>query len=102
MSISEAELKEVEQFSYSMMSISEIALILEVDLDSFAREVFNVESHISKAVNRGQLRAKADVRKAIITAAASGSTPAIKDALELIKKYQLDIELNYEAARYSS
>jgi hypothetical protein len=100
--LSQDQLKEVENFAYSQMTLHDIAMILQVDLSQFAAAFYQEGSSVNQAIRRGQLRAKADVRRAVITAAASGSTPAIKEALELIKQFQNDLDFNYEASQYPS
>lgn len=92
MELSKAELEQVEELAFSLFSLSEIAVVLELDETQFCDAALTPPNPVHAAYHRGSLRAKASIQKAIVEAASNGSTPAQKLAFDLIHKQQSEIE----------
>jgi hypothetical protein len=89
--LTQEEISELEKFSHALMKISEMALIFQVEKMEFFKRITNCETEESKAYYRGKLRAKAEIQKAVVGAAAAGSTPAISQALQLSREQDNEI-----------
>jgi hypothetical protein len=89
--LTQEEISELEKFSYALMKISEMALIFQVDKMEFFKRITNCETEESKAFFRGKLKSKAEIQKAVVGAAAAGSTPAIAQALQLSREQENEI-----------
>lgn len=92
MDLSSSELEQLEDLSYSLMTLKDIAVVLELDETQFAEAALNPGNPVHAAYHRGKLRAKASIQKAIVEAAHSGSTPAQKLAFDLMTLQQAEIE----------
>lgn len=92
MELSKAELEQLEDLAYSLMKLSDIAVVLELDETQLCEAALNPGNPVHAAYQRGKLRSKASIQKAIVEAAASGSTPAQKLAFDLMTMQQEELD----------
>lgn len=84
MNFTEDLLKEIEVHAGNLMSLEDIAVIIEVDFNSLKNE-FNKKTDVYKAYQRGFLIRKSQLNKAAIEQAISGSSPALNQVLKIIE-----------------
>ena len=90
MSATEDQLNNIELYSGQMFTISDIAIILEMNMQDFRSAIEDPESDIYKAFKRGRLKSEAEIRQAIFDLAKNGSSPAQAVVLDLIEKAKMD------------
>jgi len=78
-------LEELEKLGEIQFSIYECAIVMKLDPNELEKEM-QENTETKNAYERGKLKASAEVRKAILTQAKQGSSPAQKQMLELIDK----------------
>lgn len=86
MNLPQESLQKIEEFSELQFRPSQIATILEIDVDLFLEEIESETGNVFKAFVRGQLKGEAEVRKSILNMARQGSTPAQKQWMEIISE----------------
>lgn len=74
--------KAIEDFASLQFTDNEIALIMNMDIDDLIDK-------FRSDIDRGRLLAEAEVRRAILTMAKQGSTPAQKQFMDLNKDAKL-------------
>ena len=79
------QLLELEENGSLQFSHEECAIILGVESISFCKIVRDRNSPEYIAYERGRLRSSAEIRKAILTQAKNGSSPAQKQMIDLIE-----------------
>lgn len=87
------QLKEIEEFSYSLLHPKDIAVVLQVDYHCFVEQLHDKRSAVYQAFYRGHLRAKAAMQRSLVESAKQGSHPAYKEAAVLLKEatsYELE------------
>jgi hypothetical protein len=86
---------EAEKFGYAYLKVEDLADIFECS----AREMYELLQDRSQIFTRkilaGQKTVIASIQKSVMDNAINGSTPALTEALKLIKKYHSDLKLNY-------
>jgi len=88
MTVGEDQLKEIEAHAGNLMSLEDIALIIEVDYKSLKAE-YERKSEVFRAYQKGFLIRKSQLNKAAIDQAISGSTPALNQVLKIIENLPL-------------
>ena len=68
--------KEAEEYGMLQFSDSEISIIMQINIDELRRDY-------ADDINRGRLKAEAEVRKSILDAAKTGNTSAQKQFMIL-------------------
>lgn len=96
--LTQEEISELERFSHALMKVSEMALIFQVDKMELFSRIARSETEESKAYYRGKLRSKAEIQRAVVGAAAAGSTPAIAQALQLSREQDNELSRNNETS----
>ncbi len=86
MKLSTEELQEVELFAADLMSVREIAIILEKDIELFIAEYGDETSVLFKAYQKGFLTTKAANNRVVIDLAQRNSGPAQTETLRIIKR----------------
>lgn len=86
MKLSKEDLQSIEDFAGMLISIHDIAVILEKDVDDFISEYKDSDSSLYKAYMKGFLLTKASLNKSIIELASRNSSPAQTEALRMIKQ----------------
>lgn len=80
MSLASEQLAEIEEFAALHFTKAEIAIIMDFTND----EIEN--THVKEAMNRGRLKAEAEVWQSIFRLAKQGSSPAQTLAIQRINK----------------
>lgn len=83
------DLNLIEELASYFFTPKEIAVMLDVEEESF---LFSIEFHgskISTAFLKGRLQSEMELRKSIIKLAKSGSSPAQTMSLELLQKSKI-------------
>lgn len=83
MNYSEDVLAEVEKYAGLLLEISEIALLVNISVKEFKREIKNSNSSVYKAYHRGKLKTKIRLRENVLKFAQKGSPQAEM----LVEKY---------------
>ncbi len=81
--LDEEQLKELENFSGLMFTITEIAILLEVNQYELKLCLNDKNSIEFKKYQKGKLLTQAELRRTQIKMAKQGSTPAFKHVMEL-------------------
>lgn len=89
MGLTDEQLQSIESFAAGLMSVDEIAIILELDRDNLKYEINTDDSPGYKAHQRGYLMTKFKVNQKIIDLANSGSSPAQTMAMRLLQEKQI-------------
>ena len=89
MELTEEQLESLEAFAGALMSLPEIAAVMEIDLEILKRELDNANSPITKAHQKAYLMTKFKVNQKIIDLANSGSSPTQTMAMTLIIEKQI-------------
>lgn len=89
MDLNDEILKEVEEHAFNLMSLEEIAEILEVDFFEFAKEYQKKEA-LFKKIRRGRLVCKSTMQKSEIDLSHRGHAAAQKSVSDLIEKTERD------------
>ncbi len=76
MNLTPDQLTEVEQMAELFMSADEIAVNIEVDTEEFEISIKIQSGEIYQAYMKGILKTKIALRKAILSSAINGSSPA--------------------------
>lgn len=100
--LSEEQKEEIELLAGLWFPVEIIAVIMEIDVALFLRHYgyneetisqilhkYNAQSELFKTVERGRLKAEAEVRKSIFDMAKAGSSPAQSMAKEIIRESQI-------------
>jgi hypothetical protein len=74
------DLQKLTEMAELQFTIDELAIIFETTPENLQSE------ECQKAIQRGRLQAESLVRHGIYTMAKNGSSPAIKDFLDLVKQ----------------
>jgi hypothetical protein len=90
MEMTEAFIRELENYASLMFTREEIAIILEVDPAELKVILKDGESSASRAFQRGRLKREAEVRKGIFDLAQNGSSPAQAFAMKIIENAKMD------------
>jgi len=88
--LSEDQLSELEAMAKLMLSISDIAIILEVDEHAFRQVMEDKQADPWKRFQSGRMKSIAEVRKSIFDLAANGSSPAQTEAMKLIRDAMME------------
>ena len=70
------ELQEIEDYASLLMTIDEIAIMLDFDIEEFRREVRGGKSLRAKAYVRGRMNAEIEIRRTVKAFAGKGSPQA--------------------------
>ena len=84
MNISEQQLKEIEIHAGNLMSLEDIAMIVEVDYNMLKTD-YDRKGSVFKSYQRGFLIRKSQLNKAAIEQAISGSSPALNQVIKIIE-----------------
>jgi hypothetical protein len=100
--LKEEQKEEIEALAGLRFPPEIIAVIMEIDIATFLKnygykdydinkilDKYNAQSELFKTVERGRLRAEAEVRKSIFDMAKAGSSPAQSMVREMIKESQI-------------
>nr|WP_321357190.1 hypothetical protein [uncultured Draconibacterium sp.] len=74
--LSEEILKQVKEYSSLFFTIDEIAILLDLDVVEFRRQVRSKKSALAKAYLKGKLESMVDIRKLTVEFAKKGSPQA--------------------------
>lgn len=88
MKLNEEELKELNEFAELLYTDEELAQILEVRPTQLKAEMMTPESEVARTIHAARFRKKSQLRKANIQMAINGSTPAMTQVNELLKKLE--------------
>ena len=88
--LNDDQLAELNELASLMMTIKEIAIILDIDELSFRKSLRINNSEEYKAYWSGYLKSKAELRKSILQHAKSGSSPAQTLSEKFITEINLD------------
>lgn len=80
------ELKELEAFTELLYTDEELAAILEVPVARLKAEFKKEHSQVARTITAARFRVESSLRKANIQMALRGSTPAMAQANELLKR----------------
>lgn len=94
MNLNEEQLKSVEDLAYRLITLSLIAINIDVDETDFIHEVRTPGTTAREAFYKGYLRQMIETRDALIKSAKNGSNPAQLELLHFIK--DLNSSLQYE------
>ncbi len=94
MKLSEEQIKSISDYAELLFTPKQVAIIMELDIDSFCKACQTVDNPIGKAYMKGQLMTEAAIRQSIIFHAKNGSASAQKDAERRL------IEIKKEMLRY--
>lgn len=94
MNLNEEQLKAVEDLAYRLITLSLIAINIDVDETDFIHEVRTPGTMAREAFYKGYLRQMIETRDALIKSAKNGSNPAQLELLHFIK--DLNSSLQYE------
>jgi hypothetical protein len=83
MNLNSEQLKEIEIHAGNLLSLDDIAIILEQDKNQLKSE-FSKKGEVYKAYMKGYLLRKSLLNKAAIDQALSGSSPALQQVLKII------------------
>lgn len=90
--MTKAQLEQLEKLAGLFYTISQCAIILEVDGKKLRKAILDPETEESKKYNRGFLLSDKEVREKMIEMASRGSTKAQAMVMELITNVRLDNE----------
>ena len=76
LSLSDEQLKTIEELSGLFLSYEEIAIMIDVDYETFKRAARNKTSIVYKAYYKGRTVAKLEIRKNVVNLAKMGSPQA--------------------------
>lgn len=76
MELNAEELEKVKEYAGLFLSLEDIAILLEKDLESFRAAFRNKQSELYKAYRLGQVTSKANLRRPVIKMASHGSPQA--------------------------
>jgi len=79
----DVKLAEIESLAEVQFSVQEVAIITELSVEQVS------DGPGAVAYARGKLKAEAEVRRAILTLAKQGSTPAQKQFMDLARQTEL-------------
>lgn len=91
MELTEEQLKEIQSFAEAFMDPDTIAMILQIDREEFRKEIRTENSPAYIAFMTGMLKTEAAIRKATITFAKQGSTPALTAAIKFRDELKLKL-----------
>lgn len=87
----DTDYEEIKRLAGLFFVPAEIAIMLEMDGQSFCEECYNIGCDIFNAYQGGRLQGEIDVRTGIIKMAKAGSSPAQTMALELLKHSKITL-----------
>lgn len=82
--------EKVKEYASLLLSISEIAILIETDEDKLREAILDKTTYLSKAYNLGKMETVLELRRQEIELAKLGSPIGI----ELTQKYMLDQKIN--------
>ncbi len=85
MKLSKEKLDQVKEYASLFFTIDEIAILLDLDVVEFRRQVRGKKSDLAQAYLKGKLESMADIRKLTVEFAKKGSPQAegfVKEYLE--------------------
>ena len=85
-------LKQVEDLAALQFLPAQVALSVGIKKQEFQHALLNEDNPLYLAFHRGRLISEAEVRRAVLTQAKQGSTPAQKQMMELAKNNQKESE----------
>ena len=88
MKLTEEELKELNEFAELLYTDEELAQIFEVRPVELKAEMMKEDSIIARTIHAARFRKKSQLRKANIQMAINGSTPAMNQVNDLLKKLE--------------
>lgn len=91
MTYHEMQLKEVQEYAALLFSPQKIARIMGFDEKTFAADLADESTEVSKCYDKGRLMTEAELRTSILRLAKQGSSPAQTLAIKLRDELQLDI-----------
>ncbi len=102
MELTSEQREEIELLAGLRFSPEIIAVIMEIDVADFLSkygyrqekidevlEKYNAQSELFKTIEKGKLKAEAEIRKSIFDMAKAGSSPAQSMAREIIKEAEI-------------
>ena len=89
MKLDKNRLEEITELAQLQFSAAEVATIMQLDRSEF-EEAMEHGGAVLEAYERGRLMAVAEVRKAVLTQAKQGSSPAQKQMIEIMDKAARD------------
>ena len=90
---------EVEKLATLQFFVDEIAISLRIDREKFRKAVKAGGNPLADAFERGRITSEAEVRRAVLTQAKQGSTPAQKMILEMVAANTRDLRKIKEQKR---
>ena len=89
MNLTADQLTEVEEMAALFLSVCEIAINIEADSDAFDLCIKSEQGPVFTAYMKGVLRTKIALRKAILSSALNGSSPA----QQMMKEFEIKSKL---------
>jgi len=90
MNLSKEQIEALEDFSYNLIPINIMAVMLEVDAYDLRQTIETAGSEAHKAYYRGYGRMLLETRKSIIHSAQNGSNPAQMALLDFLRQFRAD------------
>ena len=87
--MTEEELTNAEYFASLLLNDVELAQVLEVETERVTYAVRALDSELGKAIRKGRLKTKCELRESVLTTARRHSTPAQQMALDMLMKLEL-------------
>ena len=86
MEVSEEILNQVKEYAGLFFTVDEIAILLDIDVVRFRREIRGKTSPLAKAYLKGKLESMAEIRKLTVEFAKKGSPQAEGFVREYLEK----------------
>ena len=90
MNLTTEQLSALEDFSYNLIPINIMAVLMEVDEMDLRLAIERIDTNEHKAYYKGYGRMLLETRKQIIRSAQNGSNPAQQEILQFIREFQND------------
>lgn len=87
--ITNEDLLLIQELASYFFTPREIAVMAEINQESFLNELENEDSLIYQAFQKGRLQSEMELRKSIIKLARAGSSPAQTMSLDLLNKSKI-------------
>ncbi len=88
--ISQNKIEDIKKYAELFFSISEIAILIDVDIDELREAIENKKSEISKAYHKAKLKKEVEIREQEIELASLGNNKAIEQVEKYISTQKLD------------
>jgi len=89
MTLSEVQLKEIEELAGLFLEPDEIAILLDLDLDDFKREIRSKTGQVFKHYFKGKTESKKAIHENVVKMARHGSPQAEETVKEMIYQQEL-------------